>query len=723
MKNFFKFLSLAITFIISTSGNIFADGFNTIHTSDGTYIIAVGDQGNIFRSVNGGSSWAKYTEPTVNFKSVYSLGNDVWLTGDDGKVYKSSKITNALTPYSTGVTTSVNSIHFLNSNSGFVCGDNGLLMSTITGGTTWIPSNTGIPAGIKLNAISFKDLNTGIVVGENGKAYVTVNGGLTWTPETVPTTRNLLDAKYFNDGIVVTGEWGTLLTKTGSAWSSVNTRINTDIRGVTGSSMSDVYVCGGGGFIRNNKNGSSDFKNFEINPMLANLVDIIYYGNMGFAVSSLNNAIIRTTDAGATWSLPSGTSVLINWQAKPGATGGSLGDNLCVHPTNRNTIFTNFSGRTYVSRDRGETWSQVGTQIPSGNTPHSFYVSSVDTNVFLCAIESSGGDKIARSTDYGQTWTTAIQKNFSNYGEPLQVDQNNPSVFYFGPDNGGFYKSSNNGETFTEISNAYPFRSPCDLMVGYDASNEIYLADGITSSGLADLFKSVNGGANWERIFINTSSSEIPTMSNTVFDNQLIWFTNWPSGNIYKSTNGGANVSLNHTNGFSGWGSDICDEDPNFIMTGSWSGGNAGLSTDGGVTWNTINGLSGSGGVMKLVDRGYAVGQAGSTVYKLNVQFTVITAISENNISNIPKDFNLSQNYPNPFNPTTNIKFDIPKSGNVILKVYNELGKEVNTLVNSFRTAGTYEINFEASALSSGIYFYTLNSDGLTATKKMLLVK
>jgi len=83
----------------------------------------------------------------------------------------------------------------------------------------------------------------------------------------------------------------------------------------------------------------------------------------------------------------------------------------------------------------------------------------------------------------------------------------------------------------------------------------------------------------------------------------------------------------------------------------------------------------------------------------------------------------LYQNYPNPFNPSTNIKFDVPKSGVVNLKIYDMLGREVNTLVNGFRNAGTYEVNFNAGNISSGIYFYRLQYNGLVMTKKLMLIK
>ncbi len=99
-----------------------------------------------------------------------------------------------------------------------------------------------------------------------------------------------------------------------------------------------------------------------------------------------------------------------------------------------------------------------------------------------------------------------------------------------------------------------------------------------------------------------------------------------------------------------------------------------------------------------------------------------LTGIS-NNHNPVPKSYSLSQNYPNPFNPTTNIKFDIPRTGNVRLVVYDMLGNEVALLVNNDLKAGSYTTDFNASNLASGVYFYKLVSDGFIDTKRMILVK
>lgn len=89
----------------------------------------------------------------------------------------------------------------------------------------------------------------------------------------------------------------------------------------------------------------------------------------------------------------------------------------------------------------------------------------------------------------------------------------------------------------------------------------------------------------------------------------------------------------------------------------------------------------------------------------------------------VPTEYNLSQNFPNPFNPTTNIIFSVPVDGNVSLKFYDALGNEISSYLDGFLKAGTYNAQFEGADLPSGVYFYTLNAEGFSMTKKMMLIK
>ena len=100
---------------------------------------------------------------------------------------------------------------------------------------------------------------------------------------------------------------------------------------------------------------------------------------------------------------------------------------------------------------------------------------------------------------------------------------------------------------------------------------------------------------------------------------------------------------------------------------------------------------------------------------------TTLTDVADENI--LPKEFSLSQNYPNPFNTTTKIRWQSPSAGYQTLRVYDVLGNEVITLVDEYRNAGIYDIDFEASKLSSGVYFYQLKAGDFISTKKMILIK
>jgi hypothetical protein len=108
-------------------------------------------------------------------------------------------------------------------------------------------------------------------------------------------------------------------------------------------------------------------------------------------------------------------------------------------------------------------------------------------------------------------------------------------------------------------------------------------------------------------------------------------------------------------------------------------------------------------------------------VYSYQPPDTTTSVESHRNI--IPEKFMLSQNYPNPFNPSTTIHYSIPKQGNVTLKVFDVRGRELATLVNRQQPQGNYKIDFDATKLTSGVYFYKIQTDDFVDTKKMILLR
>lgn len=117
----------------------------------------------------------------------------------------------------------------------------------------------------------------------------------------------------------------------------------------------------------------------------------------------------------------------------------------------------------------------------------------------------------------------------------------------------------------------------------------------------------------------------------------------------------------------------------------------------------------------------YAEPLDSATLAKLG--FTSFPTAVELVDNNVPSDFVLSQNYPNPFNPTTKISFSVPKAGMVQINVYDVLGNLVKSLVNETKNAGNYEVQFDGTGLTSGIYFYQLKSGKFSETKKLILLK
>jgi hypothetical protein len=99
-----------------------------------------------------------------------------------------------------------------------------------------------------------------------------------------------------------------------------------------------------------------------------------------------------------------------------------------------------------------------------------------------------------------------------------------------------------------------------------------------------------------------------------------------------------------------------------------------------------------------------------------------LTAQAEE-IIKLPTEFTLDQNYPNPFNPSTVIKYSLPEASDVVLGIYDILGREIKILVNEIKQPGYYEINFDAGNLPSGVYIYRLETKNFTKSQKMVLVK
>ncbi|CAN5634493.1 hypothetical protein BH10BAC5_BH10BAC5_00990 [soil metagenome] len=158
-------------------------------------------------------------------------------------------------------------------------------------------------------------------------------------------------------------------------------------------------------------------------------------------------------------------------------------------------------------------------------------------------------------------------------------------------------------------------------------------------------------------------------------------------------------------------------QDGGHTFTNNWDGVTAGKTL---LTKNDI--VSFYQGILFFSFSNYKL------VPRKNADFGTVTFVGINSNNTILPQYSLSQNYPNPFNPVTQIRFNMPVSGNTVLKVYDMVGKEVKTLVNQYMNAGSYNVDFDGSSFSSGVYFYRIEATGLNGnrfvdTKRMVLVK
>ncbi len=385
-------------------------------------------------------------------------------------------------------------------------------------------------------------------------------------------------------------------------------------------------------------------------------------------------------------------------------------------------------------------WSVVSTQ---GNEAVSF--SSVNTGY------STTNGITRKTTNGGFNWSSLSGGNLSG-------------IFFINDNTGwvvgypGYIGKTTNGGSFTA--------QPTGVV---DRLNDVFFMNDNTGwvvggdFSLEKIFKTTNGGTNWDA---QTSGTTNKLFSVYFINENTGWSVGGPSSpKIIKTTNGGTNWLLQSTSASTPLYSVMfADANTGWAVAGYLGGETIIKTTNGGTNWfsqssgdtrylrdcyvisSTKAFAVGQGGKMITTTNGgdnWVVQTTGSSVELWSIDFvndtlgyaigsTVvlkttnggITFINNHNNS-LPTDYKLYQNYPNPFNPTTIIEFSLPVSSAISLNVYQSNGKLVKTLIeNSEYTRGNHSIEFNASGLSSGVYFYSLSADNiLIFTKKMIIIK
>jgi len=335
----------------------------------------------------------------------------------------------------------------------------------------------------------------------------------------------------------------------------------------------------------------------------------------------------------------------------------------CAHNSGDYLWAGSFGDGLYRSSDDGNNWEEISMQI----FPPSYVIAFAgdDENLF---VGSEGFNiDVYKTTDNGNSF-----ENLNVPGSGNITALHSKNGFVFAGRTSGVYKTSDNGSTWVAVN----FGFPTNVFVQDINGNSNFIYVSTLNSGL---FRSSNNGDVWEEIgsgIINDIVCSIGTNNEQVF-------AGTKERGVFYSSDGGAN----------------------------WTEFNEGFLVGFTGTYTSV--LS----IIVKSDTVYC-GLLRYGVWKSPVP--TITYSAYDKIA--PIEFSLSQNYPNPFNPSTLIKFQLPAQSFVFLKVYDVLGNEIATLVNEEKSVGTYEVEFSAVNLTSGIYFYRLSAGTFVETKKMILL-
>ncbi|MDP2365682.1 MAG: T9SS type A sorting domain-containing protein [Ignavibacteria bacterium] len=385
----------------------------------------------------------------------------------------------------------------------------------------------------------------------------------------------------------------------------------------------------------------------------------------------------------------------------------------------------------YKSTDDGVNWI-IWT---NGIIPDISHMSKNDSDVTFAATFLG----VYRSTNIGTLWDT-VNNGFQNL-QFIRVFPENDRVFA-GNLFGEIYKSTNLGDSWILIKQLPVYNEPFAYV-----SNENYIFFGINSVNYdsGGVIRSSDEGGTWEVV---NNGLTIPSVLALAKNGKGEIFAGSNDGIYISSDNG--NLWTNINNGINTYFGVTCIK---ILNNGDIYIGCSGYPGSGGLAYKSTN----NGGDWELISSGliteyvYSIDISPSgylfacTFYQppicgLHKSVMPVTEVETPLYNNLVTNFNLFQNYPNPFNPVTTIKFSLPEAGNVKLKIYNILGQELKTLVNEYREAGTYTINFsaiggsasggDASNLNSGMYIYriAIHSDKLQTgsfveTRKMMFVK
>lgn len=681
-----------------------ANGLFGIHAFDANTAVATGEFGTIMKTEDAGQTWDTeflVTGEDITFHDVTFVGSNGWAVGQNGRIMKSTDSGDSWLPLDSGISNTLISVRFESSQNGWVTGGSGTLLKTTNGGETW--EDISISTGNFVQSVYFTSEDVGFAtvstttqnVVVSNPIYRTDDGGETWTGLTTENNYSVYDIQFLDEdhgwaasyrGIFRTNDGGETWDFTHV--SNLNMRffgihIRDDQTGVAVDDLGRVWTT---------EDGSSWSVQYNEGGM--RFWDLSFSDNNNGYVVGTNGEILVTNDGAESFE-----------QLHSSFTTNTIRD---IHFTSEaNGYLVLGNSRIYYTDDAGDSWDSFNAGVNTG----------IGGSAGFSRVHFHGEDHGWAVTLNGDVLKKAGGSEWEEVEDVITTSSNRQlNALFVADDNtifvgGGFAqtiqfkRSTDGGETWDDISS------------GLDPINDIFFLDANTGWATTRylVFKTTDGGDNWD----TASSFELSNDFSRIqfFDENTGYVLN--SGNLLYTEDGGENWEQVEAE------TSITGNDFHFISPEKgWVAGSQIWSTeDGGETWvsNRKQSSSDLQAVFALSDENIWLG--GENGLLLRSEDAILTSIDEEFISGSPMEYSLEQNYPNPFNPVTVIEFSLPQTSNVRLEVYNVIGQRVATLVNETRQAGVHQVNFNASNLASGVYFYRISAGSFVQTRQLTLIK
>ncbi|MBS1514594.1 MAG: T9SS type A sorting domain-containing protein [Bacteroidetes bacterium] len=627
-------------------------------------------------------------------------------------------------------------LYMVDSATGYIALDSGKIVKTTNGGVNWyfISSITGA----NIAKMFFQNPTRGFIIA-SGKIFLTTNGGENWEEKYSSYDCSFSDIYFVaSTGYAVADQYQfihqsiykTKIFKTennGLTWDSIPNSLYLKDNSVFFANSNTGHICGRTSIYNTNvqlMKTTDRGMNWFIAQNFGGIGQLYFAGNdTGYAV--YNNTFLKTYNGGLNWTFSNinnlnGASVykisVINNQKilAAGGTGEIVKtENAGFSWINytKSTINVNFNEVMFCDKNTGYISGYDGKLYRTTNgcisfdtlkpsLPYSWYfytMSVVNKNVIYGATDNN----VYKTTNGGVNWSVS---------HPSSTGLNLLKIKFIN-ENTGFGVSKRN--IFVKTTNGGDSWSTQNILSYEENWSVDFYNENIGIAGGVMLVRTSNGGITWDTLRTVHSGTFIKYINRDIIFIVSI-------GGINKSTDGGNTWKFTPLPGPQVTYSYI--EFPN-EKTGYINSFNAMYkTTNQGENWFQIN-RGGETFSFSMIDsvNGYSVGRY-REILKTTDGGGTLSSIP-NFPAYVPDNFYLYQNYPNPFNPTTKIKFDLPKDGNVKIIIFDILGREIEKLTDEKFAAGVHEVLWNASRYSAGVYFYMLLTDNIKETRKMILIK